>query len=125
MKVKDVVIGEQYAVGVKIPAAARMPAVTPIIHAQCLDIAGNTVVLDYETMICDPSDVPAPGDEAAHAGLIGHRRHIRGRRMIRVQATDVVCPSSEFVMRQPDGRVDGEVPLRKHSRNAQTRFPLL
>lgn len=109
MKVKDIVLGQRYAVKIVMPSAGghgggyKFPRSAPVTQATCVDIAGNTIIFEREAF------VPKPGALAATSkgnGLIGIRNYEPGTERLRIPANDVICLSDEWAPPAPDGRID-------------------
>lgn len=107
MKVKDIRLGESYAIRMVIPSAAHMARTAPVIHANMLDIAGNTVVCEYDAMNGGLGEGPALDRLRAQRQRLFPALDYKPRlTRIRVRHNDVLCLSDEFAHRVPDGRMD-------------------
>lgn len=101
MKVREIVLGQRYAVHRVVTRGPRTPRNAPVIHATCVDISGNTIVFEHEAM------VPKPGERAKAKGmLIGCANYEMGTELLRIAARHVICLSDEYALRRPDGRID-------------------
>lgn len=105
MQTKEIRLGVEYAIKFRLPRAAGMPVVAPVIHATCVDIAGSTVVLEYEDWIPKPGAQKKAGPDQ----LIGCGNYERGKRRIRVAAGDVICRYDEWQPGGPGGEHDGRI----------------
>lgn len=127
MKLNEIRLGQEYAVAFTMPSTPGIPRTAPVVFAKALDIAGKTVVLDY-----DRADCGLHGEALAQLRRqqtrIGHGRNglPQGRKLIRVPASDVLCVAEDWeAPGAPDGRMDGDVPMGKARAAKQTRMALL
>lgn len=124
MKVTEIELGKEYAVRQVMPAAAGVSKCSPIVMATAIDTAGNTVVLQHPAMV-----LSAAGKAALRSNpdrLPGNRHFERGKKTIRVKATDVICFSDEWQYDQPDGRAEApRIRYESGHRIVEPRIPVL
>lgn len=104
MKVKEIVLGRSYAFYMVTPAWRRSPKTSPVTHGVCVDIAGNTVILEREQMVLSPA---GKIKRAANPdALVGNSLYESGTALHRIPAHRVICLSDEFAPPARDGRID-------------------
>lgn len=104
MKVKEIVLGKRYAFTDVTPAWRRSPRTSPVRHGECVDISGNTVILECQTMVLNAQGLTrrAKNPDA----LVGNSGYELGPKLFRVPAHRIICLSDEYVLPAPDGRID-------------------
>lgn len=111
MKVKEIVLGKRYAFSLVTPAWRRSPKTSPVTHGDCVDIAGNTVVLECSEMVLSPAGKIKRTQNPDQ--MVGNSLDEMGKVLHRVPAHRVICLSDEFATPVRDGRLDA--PDVKHA----------